>query len=715
MTAPLQESLYALLPAIYRTRDLAAGEPLRALLGIIQEELTRIETDIAGLYDNFFIETCDDWVISYLGDLVGLQLVNSASERALTANTLAYRRRKGTLQTLAAVARDATTWTARSVEYMQLVATAQQINSARPDNLTIADLGQPDALESIGTPFEVTARTVNVRATGRYHRDQVGLFVWRRGSYLLERVRAVAASGPPGCFFMNPLGCDVALHNPANSRSGLSSTTQRSSAPQPLPRTVLGRALEARRTALVNGLTPQDPYFDGQPVLSVFLVSPSGTLQAVPSEQILIAQLDPVWVPPAQLTYTRSVDGQKVTMPIAVAVDPELGRLVFPAGQTPAQVYTSYYYGFSGELGGGGYHRELATPAAGTRSLSVSGGDPAGILQRLGDPTLAGSPWDGAGGQLCLEFGDSDTYAIGPLHIPPGGKLELRARSWQRPLLAPTVSSADRRWPITLGQGATLALNGLLITGALLLDGEPLPSGAITGTTVTILHCTLVPGLTLLASGQPAAPTTASVQAGPKLAGITLTLDTSISGAIDLSAAATGVPGASAGVIARDSILDAAGSSMPALQATVGSLTRVTVLGATTVGALEQTVDTLFCSPVLGPSGTPGGVSYCYLPAGSQVPGPYRCQPAMGLAASGIDVNQTTIELVPWFVSRRYGSPGYGQLDARCHPAIRNGASVQGELGALQFLEQAQRASNLLACQAEYLRFGITLNLFPVT
>jgi hypothetical protein len=73
------------------------------------------------------------------------------------------------------------------------------------------------------------------------------------------------------------------------------------------------------------------------------------------------------------------------------------------------------------------------------------------------------------------------------------------------------------------------------------------------------------------------------------------------------------------------------------------------------------------------------------------------------------------VPVVPWFVSQTYGAPGYAQLDRRCDPSIRNGASTQGEMGAMHFLQQAQRESNLLACQAEYLRVGQTLNLFPVT
>src|SRR5258708_24385572 len=60
-----------LLPVVYRQRDFEAGEPLLRLLGVIAEQVDVIESDIAQLYENWFIETCDDWAVPYIGDLIG--------------------------------------------------------------------------------------------------------------------------------------------------------------------------------------------------------------------------------------------------------------------------------------------------------------------------------------------------------------------------------------------------------------------------------------------------------------------------------------------------------------------------------------------------------------------------------------------------------------------------------------------------------------------
>jgi len=121
MSEPVNERLYNLLPAIYRIRDAEQGEPLRALLGVVEEEFLAIEQDIAGLYEDLFIETCDEWVIPYIGDLLNVHGVHPISARAgslrsYVANTIAYRRRKGTAAVLEQVARDITGWPAHAVE-----------------------------------------------------------------------------------------------------------------------------------------------------------------------------------------------------------------------------------------------------------------------------------------------------------------------------------------------------------------------------------------------------------------------------------------------------------------------------------------------------------------------------------------------------------------------------------------------------------------------
>lgn len=109
------DQLYTLLPAIYRMRDEERGGPLRALLQVIAEQVNVVEDDIKQLYENWFIETCQEWVTTYIGDLIDYRPVRPAGEpgdvktaqvrarnkilvpRRNVANTLHNRRRKGTL------------------------------------------------------------------------------------------------------------------------------------------------------------------------------------------------------------------------------------------------------------------------------------------------------------------------------------------------------------------------------------------------------------------------------------------------------------------------------------------------------------------------------------------------------------------------------------------------------------------------------------------
>ena len=96
-----KEKLYELLPAIYRQRDEDLGKPLEALLSVIAKQIEILEDDIERLYDNWFIETCDEWVVAYIADLIRSKVLHpvstdSFSQRVWVANTLGYRRRKGT-------------------------------------------------------------------------------------------------------------------------------------------------------------------------------------------------------------------------------------------------------------------------------------------------------------------------------------------------------------------------------------------------------------------------------------------------------------------------------------------------------------------------------------------------------------------------------------------------------------------------------------------
>ena len=193
------KKMYELLPAIDRIRDYEQGEPLKALLTVIAEQAAVLEEDLAQNYDDHFIETCAEWVAPYIGDLIGYRAVHNSedvrkvvsgvsSPRAEVANTIGYRRRKGTVIALEQIAYDVTGWPAHVVEFFQRLATTQYMNHLRPDNrspyvggltrdILTGDLcKQPrplwEPLERLDTPFETLAHTLDVRRIPPRHAHQ---------------------------------------------------------------------------------------------------------------------------------------------------------------------------------------------------------------------------------------------------------------------------------------------------------------------------------------------------------------------------------------------------------------------------------------------------------------------------------------------------------------------------------------------------------------
>ena len=162
------ERLYRLLPAVYRIRDAQEGEPLRALVSLIAREIEAIEENVEQLYDDQFIETCDTWVPSYIGDLIGYRALHGVavtvrSPRAEVANTIGYRRRKGTAAMLEQLARDVTDWPARAAEFFEQLATTQYMNHVRLHAPATAPVRSMVRMRQLGGAFNTVAHTADTR------------------------------------------------------------------------------------------------------------------------------------------------------------------------------------------------------------------------------------------------------------------------------------------------------------------------------------------------------------------------------------------------------------------------------------------------------------------------------------------------------------------------------------------------------------------------
>lgn len=107
------EKLWHWIPEIYRTLDLDPPNPgvLRALIEVVATQAAVLRRDIDRVWDDQAIELCDDWAISYLGELVGAFQVsgfNSRGNRLATARAVYYQRRKGTLAVMGELIGDIT-------------------------------------------------------------------------------------------------------------------------------------------------------------------------------------------------------------------------------------------------------------------------------------------------------------------------------------------------------------------------------------------------------------------------------------------------------------------------------------------------------------------------------------------------------------------------------------------------------------------------------
>ncbi|MCX6048066.1 MAG: phage tail protein [Chloroflexi bacterium] len=567
MTTYTAQHLYELLPAIYRLRDAEQGGALKQLVSVLAREIGLVEDDIAQLYTNWFIETCDEWVVPYIGDLLGVRGLHPIStteftQRAFVANTLSYRRRKGTATVLEQLARDTTLWDARAVEFFDLLSTTQYINHLRPQNVRTPDLRQMNQLELLNTPFDTIAHTAEVRhianQRGRYNIPNVGLFLWRLQAYPLLRSTPHALITPADArYTFSSLGHDAPLFNQPQTEATITHLAEEINVPGELRRRALYDDLAAYRQALLTGKrAPFTQYFGAkQPVLEIYFDG-----QRLLPETFVICNLSgwdaPGWEPPTSETFNVPTNPM-TTFETKVAIDPALGRLSILKNVTnpPADLAVSYAYGFSGDLGGGPYDRRLlrqpGEPVGSAYENSVAQPQPnatVALLRVPGDFTTlnaALAAWDSTASLTVIQIEDDHTYAE-DLSIGMGASdLVIQARNGQRPTWIGNLT-------IQGNQQGRLALNGLLIAGNLTVAADE------SLRQLDLLHCTLVPGLHLQADGTPSAPTTPSLLVNATNIALHVNLVRSITGPLRL-------PTTSNGLTIQESLIEAPVRDRPAI------------------------------------------------------------------------------------------------------------------------------------------------------
>jgi hypothetical protein len=472
------DKLWNRLPAIYRVLDtdqLGANGPLREMVNRIGATTAVLRQSIDRLWDNQSIETCDDWVIPYIAELVGTRLVqglDSSGQRLDVANTISYRRRKGTVGLLEQLAHDISGWDARVVEFFRRLGRTRHgldppvgpigtpgsalttLHEAEglvgPLTFThiggFADLRNVYGATKSRSAFDEFYHFADTRQGnglfGWHAIPHLGVFVWRLLSLGVGPVTPVAVNGCPGWFTFDPAGRDVPLFAAQRDATAFGDIWV-SPTEGELPTPISQALLDADSKAGVNGLglyPVEPPPANVTMPLPVMSVAPAAT----PDEPLPAASL---------------------------VLRPTRGRFKLAGSPQPTLV-ASYHYGFPSEIGAGPYDRRGA-------ALTIATTDPQDDLSGGGNAFATANPRHGT-----VTLKDSLTYDGAPdLHVH--GKLTLKAKNNQRPLIR---LDAGKRWRIHGHSDQTeLTLDGLFISGEdIVLTGA---FGA-----VTLSCCTLDPG-----------------------------------------------------------------------------------------------------------------------------------------------------------------------------------------------------------------------------
>lgn len=676
------DTLYALLPQLYRSRDRSGA--LKALVRVLAEQAEVLEEDLARLYDNHFIETCEEWVVPYIGALVGTRGLSAIPEQAArhrneVADTLALRRRKGTAAALEQLAKDITDLDAVVVEYFRHLATTQYLKHLRPANQAFASLRHHAALEAVGTPFDPLAHSADVRhiahGRSRHNIPNVAVFLWPLAAQPVTRAAAFRVDDFRYRF--NPLGRDIPLITRPAPEAGIASLAGPLNVPLPISRRRLADHLAAY-------------YGTG---LSILLrVDGRDWLPSLDEHGVALAPLSSM-VRACDLSDLTDGSGSVTGWahcPVsgAVAIDPVLGRIAFPSGEAaPSSVEVSCQRAFGLAMGGGEYPREAAP------------GEP--IRLAAGASLQAALSAAGAIGGV-VELSDNAYYPAASLavHVAAGQALTLRAAPGRRPVLV-----LGGELVIHGGEDSAFALEGLLIAGGAIRAprNDPVDGRSNRLHDLTLSHCTLVPGATPAIAGIPAQPARARLVAD--VPGLEVSIEHGICGAVqaDNECSLVRVTGSIVDALAH------VGLAFGGIGGGAGAPLQVessTLIGRVSCAEMRLASNTLFHAAPMAPNTAPveaartdtGCVRFCHVPPGSVLPRPYRCQPASATDAA---------RLAPVFASLTWGDAAYGQLAPHTAREIREGADDGGEIGAFHALYLPQRLAALRARLDEFLRLGL--------
>lgn len=534
--------LYDRLPEIYRIKD-SEGRPkdqLKNYLSLVEAAYGTIHENIEALYDDLFIETCDDWVIPYIGDLLGTSHLSGDpwTLRADVADTIALRRRKGTLASIERLTYDLTRWGVHCVELRENMVWNQHLNHQRPDAGGDPPLSQssvtrftpprggtvpvrdPAMLSLLNSPFDPFGHVADLKppifGAIRHNLPNLAIFLWRLEDYRVKatkpvwRGRRTIGGVRIVRFDVHPLGRPVQLFNtyqfdPEREPPVL---TEIDRTPGPIPRPRLTEGHEAGRPESYVAVETYDPdNFE----LDKLEFKDVGLQLHLPLPEFKDAEW-PEAVPARwKIRGANLCAWEKGVLPAIksgeIIIDPEIGRILIgvnsikKANALKEEMLVTYTYGAVGQVGAHPGPRPSLFQHDGSVNIKTVDfhKNASGLKEALDNIHQATGP-------TVIEIRDSMVHDLNPAtilgRINEGGGVNLRLR---HPL---TIRAADGERPIIRlksplrlrafdpgrAENVTLRLEGLYLT-----RGEGYPGNAplierAALEELELVECTLDPG-----------------------------------------------------------------------------------------------------------------------------------------------------------------------------------------------------------------------------
>ena len=730
------EKLWETIPSTYRHEDGLAQEPgvLRAIVQVIAKQAAILRRSQDSLWDDQFIELCNEWAVPYIGDLVATRLLSEKNKRGRridVAKTIYYRRRKGTPRILEELISDISEWEGKLVEQFQKLARSRHGLDAKPQtgagkySGTLpggwADLRNQRASELTDGPFEEFFHTPDVRRHnglhGRYAIPKLAFYLYRLKAYEAINITPFAF-GDGLRFSFDPSGRDIPLFSKSSAspdwNEWRSSTEPELAAP--IPCRLLGHATYLITEAIIQQLIALPASLSPtaanelRKIAGLVFKSESSLLNIIvtfsTSAEILSS---PILLPLLSLSLMNDC-GKSVLLPDAKTVlsNPLDANSIVVGFEAPVNtVFTTERVTAANlEFWPVVVKRDLAIDAEKGR-FKFRNAPPARrriyIAYHYGfsAPVGAGSyerPWINQSIPAIIKTGGG---AISAADLLNNGITEISDSKTYSPVASKvaiinfTLQAANKQRPFIRLQSNLILSSGVNLNSGITLDGLWIGANGNLAADiilrgdfecVVIRNCTLDPGGSKNIKGETLNPVRLIIEGRVE----SLCIESSIMGPVLIRN-----NGYVEELSVSDSIIQSVNPAVKAIEIKTGRshIDRSTILGQVAVHRLDAS-EALITGLVNVTDTQNGCFRFSAAQSISRLPHPFES------FLFKEDTNH-------WFTSRRFGDPGYAQLSDTVPANIMRGAEDGSEMGAFSNQLNPIKFDGLKNKIDEYMPFGL--------